>query len=133
MNSKKALQELMNGFGFGVIGRSLCEIISQDLERLEKLEKENKELKIENVMFKVSCDLIKKEEAKLKKVIEILNDKFDIELSDFSEYDNEENENVYLLTLESKDINCDEYCERATTSLNKEEAIKIKEWLENEL
>lgn len=39
MNSKEALKELKNNFGLGVIGRSLCEIISQDLERLEKLEK----------------------------------------------------------------------------------------------
>ena len=36
MNSKEALKELKNNFGLGVIGRSLCEIIEQDLEQLEK-------------------------------------------------------------------------------------------------
>lgn len=40
MNSKEALEELKNNFGLGVIGRSLCEIIEQDLESLNKLEKE---------------------------------------------------------------------------------------------
>lgn len=115
------------------------EIVFNALNRLEMLEKENKELKnklkrfIPKVVVRNTFDNVlpslEEENEKLKNAIEILKNKFDIELSDFSEYDNEENVNVYLLTLESKDINCDEYCERATTSLNKEEAEIIKNML----
>lgn len=36
MNSKEALEELKNNFGLGVIGKNLCNIIQEDLERLER-------------------------------------------------------------------------------------------------
>lgn len=36
MNSKEALKELKNNFGLSVIGKSLCDIISQDIEKYKK-------------------------------------------------------------------------------------------------
>lgn len=57
INSKEALKELKNNFGLGVIGRSLCEIIEQDLEQLEKYKKAIKLLK-KYVGFKLVIDPI---------------------------------------------------------------------------
>lgn len=39
MTSKEALEKLYDGYQNGIAGRSFFDIIKQDLERLEKLEK----------------------------------------------------------------------------------------------
>ena len=45
LSSKEALERLYDGYQNGMAGRSFYDIIKQDLERLEELEKENKKLK----------------------------------------------------------------------------------------
>lgn len=50
MTSKEALERLYDGYQYGMNGRSLYDIISQDLDRLEKLEKV---IEILKSMFKI--------------------------------------------------------------------------------
>ena len=51
------------------------EKIFQDLDRLEELQKENQELKFKNIALELWNDCYTKENAKLKKTIEILKNK----------------------------------------------------------
>ena len=50
MKSKEALKRLYDGYQNGMAGRSFYDIIKQDLERLEQLEKAQ-ELEIENLKY----------------------------------------------------------------------------------
>ena len=51
------------------------EKIFQDLDKLEELQKENQELKFKNIALELWNDCYTKENAKLKKTIEILKNK----------------------------------------------------------
>lgn len=79
MNSKEALDEMFDLLNYeqtGICGdKNLYRIIAKDLDRLEMLEKQNKLLnETKNSVYKVLEDLgkINEENAKLKKVIELL-------------------------------------------------------------
>lgn len=103
MNSKKALSKLymacddellyeQNGIMFP---NELYTIIEKDLDRLEKLEKENKVLRekvnhFKNIKnrYRRNEKFVEKENAKLKKTIEILKDKLEITLYSHDEYFN---------------------------------------------
>lgn len=70
MTSKEALEKLYDGFQNGMAGRSFYDIIKQELDRLEELERENISLhnkvailESENLSFKK----IIKEKSKLEK------------------------------------------------------------------
>lgn len=77
--SLEALDRLYDGYQYGMAGRSFYDLIKQDLERLEQLEKENLELKQDIVSFEdYSYDLdcekeqLEKENQELKDKIQIL-------------------------------------------------------------
>lgn len=57
MTSKQALEKLKNNFVLGVMGRSLCEIIEQDIGQLEKYKKAIELLK-KYVGFKLVIDSV---------------------------------------------------------------------------
>ena len=74
--SKEALSDLF----FLAIGdenhtKKCKEIIEKDLDKLEELQKENQELKFKNIALELWNDCYTKENAKLKKTIEILKNK----------------------------------------------------------
>lgn len=86
MNSKNALIKLSN-MTSPYYWRTkeqieLIKIVEQSLDQLEKLEKENQELK--NTILSLELDTcipeLRKENTKLKKVIEMLKTKLDIEM-----------------------------------------------------
>lgn len=79
MTSKEALEELYDGYQYGMAGRSFYDLVKQDLERLKVLEQENKDLKeIIEIRKQMNINLIdfgtklKQENEKLKKVIKII-------------------------------------------------------------
>lgn len=57
MTSKEALRKFKNIFGLGVIGRSLCEIIEQDLGQIKKYKKAIELLK-KYIGFKLVIDSV---------------------------------------------------------------------------
>ena len=103
---------------------NLVMTIKKDLDRLEKLEKENQELRKAIKQWNINGGNLLKENTKLKKAIEILNDKLDIKLE------------VYHnggCTLNHKIIsNCIVSHERCLRHLEVEEYKLLKEVLEND-
>ena len=91
-NSKEALQRLFDNRdceldSYYFMAYEDRKIIEHDLDRLEKLENENKVLRekvnhFKNVKnrYRRNEKFVEKENTKLKKAIEILNDKFKFEL-----------------------------------------------------
>lgn len=84
MTSKKSLEQIKNHL-LGILEidapelihhyETIFPIIEKDLDRLEELENENKELNNKNIALELWNDCYTKENAKLKKAIEILKNK----------------------------------------------------------
>lgn len=104
MKSKEALERLYDGFQDGMAGRSFFDIIKQDLEVLEKFAHENASLHTE-------IDSLHTENAKLKKVIEILKDYLMIKVS-----------------INRNNEYCLDACDYAIPHLNKEQYDLLKEY-----
>lgn len=93
MTSKEALEELKNNFGLGVIGKSLCDIIENDLIRLETgcymykscyekaIKYYNSLRKNYRVLLEINDKLYKNKE-KYKEVIKILDNALEIYIVD---------------------------------------------------
>ena len=88
MNGKEALEKISWRYVNDASFQEWCDIIKQDLDRLEKLEKGNKILRekvnhFKNVKnrYRRNEKFVEKENAKLKKTIEILKDYFEIWLN----------------------------------------------------
>ena len=81
MNSKEALtllipKDIQTHIDFrNKYGSSIKGFICKDLDKLEELQKENQELKFKNIALELWNDCYTKENAKLKKTIEILKNK----------------------------------------------------------
>ena len=75
MTSKEALERLYLGLYSINENANYYDLVFKDLERLEKLEKENQELKNKNIALELWNDCYTKENVKLKKTIEILKNK----------------------------------------------------------
>ena len=90
MNSKEALKKLFFDnedikVDITLNDRKVCEIyntIKQDLDRLEKLEKENKELRKSIKSWNENAGNLLKENTKLKKAIDYLKDNFKLKISE---------------------------------------------------
>lgn len=84
MTSKEALQEMLGliiDYSYWVKAHEYCEVIKKDLDRLEKLEKENKVLRekvnhFKNVKnrYRRNEKFVEKENEELKKTIETLKE-----------------------------------------------------------
>lgn len=75
MNGKEALGILYDGFQNGMAGRSFYDIIKQDLEKLEELEKEYEKLKERYKHRAETSNDLCKEVRQYEKAFEIIKEK----------------------------------------------------------
>ena len=96
MSSKVALEKLVRKLynsndiciSLSAEDYMLVEAIMQDLDRLEKVEKENQELVVNKNVAQGIAIRLKEENDKLKKALEILKDKLNIDISTNGNVDN---------------------------------------------
>lgn len=119
-DSKEALKNLTYCVNGMESKEKYYKIIKQDLDRLEKLEKENQELRKSIKSWNENGGNLLKENIKLKKAIKILKDKLKLKLN-FSEFKNSEAINAILPLAGSNLI-----------SLTPDEYEPLKEVLGNE-
>lgn len=79
MNSKEAFKRILEDVK-NYYSNEYIQLVEQDLDRLENLEKENKELRKSIKSWDETAGNLLKENIKLKNVIDILVDELDIKL-----------------------------------------------------
>ena len=120
MNSKEVLENLTYCVNGMERKEKYYKIIKQELDRLEELEEERANYDQE----KDTINALTQENTKLKKVIEMLKDKFIFEINFYEE----NNEKHYYIALYNK--NDKSYLERI--KISKEQYELLKEVFENE-